>query len=104
MASAMRRTGRTSTPTWSFAPPHPRRRLRPLAPGLGAALLPVLPALSIQRPAHVVLPRARQVLAAPAADQHYRGLLQVVAVAADVADHFEAVGQAHLRGLAQRRI
>src|SRR6266581_3408890 len=54
--------------------------------------------------AHDVVAHARQVLHAPAADQHHRVLLQVMALAADVADHLEAVGQAHLRDLAQRGI
>src|SRR4249920_972759 len=31
-------------------------------------------------------------------------LLQIMAFARDVADHFEAVGKTHLRNLAQRRI
>src|SRR2546428_6972921 len=83
---------------------YPLSRLRRLGAVLGAALLPVLHALRIERTAHDVIAHARQVLDAPAAVQHYRMLLQVVALAADVADHFEAVGQAHLRDLAQRRI
>src|SRR5690348_7182722 len=41
---------------------------------------------------------------AAAADQHHRVFLKVVAFAADVADDFVAVGQAHLRHLAHGRI
>ena len=39
-----------------------------------------------------------------AADQHDAVLLEVVALAGDVADHFALVGQADLGHLAQRRV
>src|SRR5690606_22838569 len=51
-----------------------------------------------------VVAHARQVLDAAAADHHHRVLLQVVPLARDIADHLEAVGQAHLRHLAQRGV
>src|SRR5678815_2856162 len=67
-------------------------------------LLAVLHALGVERAAHDVVAHAGQVLHATAPDQHHRVLLQVMALAADVADHFEAVGEAHLGHLAQRRV
>src|SRR3990172_3182088 len=78
--------------------------LRHLGAVLGAGLLAVLDALRVERAAHDVVAHPRQILDAPAADQHHRVLLQVVPLAADVADHLEAVGEAHLRDLAQRRV
>src|SRR4026209_3065358 len=69
-------------------------RLRQLRAVLRAALLAVLHALRIERAAHDVVAHAGEVLDAPAADQHHRVLLQVGALAADVADPLETVGQA----------
>src|SRR5688572_29567153 len=66
--------------------------LRRLGAVLRAALLPVLHALRVERAAHDVVAHAGQILHAPAPDQDHRMLLQVVALAADVSDHFEAVG------------
>src|SRR5258706_7133058 len=68
-------------------------RLRHLGAVLRAALLAVFHALRVERAAHDVIAHARQVLHPAAADQHHRVLLQVVAFAADVADHLEAVGE-----------
>jgi len=51
-----------------------------------------------------VVAHARQVLDAAAADHDDGVFLEVVAFARDVADHLEAVRQAHLRDLAQRRV
>src|SRR5216683_3274711 len=65
--------------------------LRRLGAIFGAALLAVFHALRVERAAHDVVAHARQVFHPPAADQHHRVLLQVVALAADIADHFEAV-------------
>src|SRR4029453_15122245 len=76
-------------------------RLWRLGAIFGATLLPVLHALGVERAAHDVVAHAGQVLDASAADQHHRVLLQVVALAADVADDLEAVRQAHFRDLAQ---
>src|SRR5512145_1006721 len=83
---------------------NPLGRLRRLCAVLGAALLAVLHSLSVERAAHDVVAHARQVLDAPAADQHHRVLLEVVALAADVADHLEAVREADLRNLSQRGV
>src|SRR3954462_13642038 len=47
---------------------------------------------------------ARKVAHTAAADQHDAVLLEVVALAGDVADHFALVGQADLVHLAQRRV
>src|SRR6185369_4490983 len=55
---------------------------------LGARLAAVLDALGVEH----------------AADQHDAVLLEVVALARDVADHFALVGQADLGHLAQRRV
>src|SRR6185436_13058836 len=70
---------------------YPLSRLRRLGAVLGATLLAVLHALGVERAAHDVVAHARQVFHPAAADQHHRVLLQVVALAADVADHLEAV-------------
>src|SRR5579864_3029399 len=71
---------------------------------LRAALFAVLDTLRVEAAAHDVVAHAREVFHAAAADQHDRVLLKIMAFAADVADHLEAIGQAHLRDLAQRRI
>src|SRR3954468_25064862 len=78
--------------------------LRRLGAVLGATLLAVLHALGVERAAHDVVAHARQVLHPAAADQHHRVLLQVVALAAAVADDLEAVRETHLRDLAKRRV
>src|SRR5262249_44384846 len=80
------------------------RSFRTLGAILRTALLTVLDALGIQHAAEDVVAHAGQVLDAAAADHHHRVLLQVMALAGDVADHLEAVGQAHLRDLAKRRV
>src|ERR1700735_3138662 len=80
------------------------RSLRTLGAVLRAALLAVLDALRVEHAAQDVVAHARQVLDAAAADHDDRVLLQVMALARDVADHLEAVGEAHLGDLAQRRV
>src|SRR5262245_38409245 len=70
----------------------------------GAPLLAVLHALGVEHTAQDVVADARQVFYAAATDHHYRVLLQIVALARDVADHLEAVGEPHLGDLAQGRI
>src|SRR5215813_9383072 len=80
------------------------RSFRTLGAVLGTALLTVLDALGIQHAAEDVVAHAGQVLDAAAADHHHRVLLEVMALAGDVADHLEAVGEANLGDLAQRRI
>src|SRR5260370_15705556 len=77
---------------------------RPLSAVFRAALAPVLDALGVVRAADDVIAHAGQVLDPAAADQHDRMLLQVVALAGDVAGDLEAVGQAHARDLAQGRV
>src|SRR5256885_10576484 len=71
---------------------------------LRTALLAVLDALGIEDTAEDVVAHAGQVLDAAAADHDHRVLLKVMAFTRDVADHFEAVGQAHLGDLAKRRV
>src|SRR6185295_16405609 len=68
------------------------RLLRTLGAVLRTRLLAILDALQVQRAAHDVVAHARQVLDAAAAHEHHAVLLQVVAFAADVGDHLEAVG------------
>src|SRR6266404_9003276 len=68
------------------------------------ALLAVLDALSIEDAAENVVAHAGQVLDAAAADHDHRVLLKVMAFTGDVADHLEAVGQAHLGDLTKRRV
>src|SRR6516164_8279068 len=67
-------------------------------------LFPVFHALRIEYTAQDVIAHAWQILHAAAADHHHRVLLQIVALAGNVADHFKAVGQPHLGDLAQRRV
>src|SRR2546423_14417513 len=71
---------------------------------LRTALLAVLDALGIEVAAEDVVAHAGQVLDAAAADHDHRVLLKVMAFTRDVADHFEAVGQAHLGNLTKRRV
>src|SRR5215212_933306 len=71
---------------------------------LRARLLPVLDACGVEAAADHVIAHAGQILHTAAADQHHRVLLQVVAFAADVADHLEAVGEANLRDLPEGRV
>src|SRR5215472_12797 len=78
--------------------------LRTLGAILRTALLAVLDALGIQHAAENVVAHAGQVLDAAAADHDHRVLLQVMAFTRDVTNHLEAVGQAHLGDLAQRRV
>src|SRR6185295_16151845 len=71
---------------------------------LGARLPAVLDALGVEHAAQHVIAHTRKVAHTAAADQHDAVLLEVVALARDVADHFALVGQADLGHLAQRRI
>src|SRR5215468_7724295 len=71
--------------------------LRPLGAVLGPALAAVLDALGVERAADDVVAHAGQVLDAAAADHHHRVLLQIVALARDVAGDLEAVGQPDAR-------
>src|SRR5688572_24367508 len=78
--------------------------LGPLGAVLGARLLPVLHALEIERAAHDVVAHARQILHAATAHEHDTVLLQVVALAADVGNDLEAIGQTNLGDFAQRGV
>src|SRR4029077_20462890 len=80
------------------------RLLRPLGAVLRTALLAVLDALRIEHAAQDVVAHAREVLHAAAADHDHRVLLQIVALARNVTDHLEAVGQAYFCDFAQRRV
>src|SRR6202795_4178751 len=80
------------------------RLFRTLRAVLRTALLTVLDALGIQHAAENVVTHAGQVLDAAAADHDPRMLLKVMAFTRNVADDLEAVGQAHLGDLAQRRV
>src|SRR5215475_8272100 len=71
---------------------------------LRTALFAVLHALGIERAANDVVTHAGQILDAPASDHHHRVLLQVMALARDVAHHLVAVGETHLGHLAQGRV
>src|SRR5436190_14545196 len=90
----------------SLAPGSPQRGrlLRPLCSVFGTALLAVLHALRIEHATQDMVAHTRKVLHAAAADHDDRVLLEVMAFAGDVADHLEAVSEAHLGDLAQRRI
>src|SRR5215469_8109709 len=78
--------------------------LRALGAVLGATLLALAHTGTVERAAHRVIADTREVLDAAAADEHHRVLLQVVALAADVAGNLVAVGEAHAADLAQRRV
>src|SRR5436853_2529284 len=80
------------------------RSLRTLGAVLRTALLAVLDALGIQHATQNVVANAGQILDAAAADHDHRVLLKVVALTRYVADHLEAVSQAHLGDLAKRRV
>src|SRR6187551_3559603 len=71
---------------------------------LGTALLAVLDTLGVENAAKDVIADTRKVAHTAAADQHDAVLLEVVAFARDVADHFALVGQADLGHLAKRRV
>src|SRR6056297_24861 len=78
--------------------------LRALGAVFRTALLAVLDALRIEHAAQDMITDARKVLHPATADQDHRVLLKVVALAGNVADHLEAVGQAHLRDLPHGRV
>src|SRR3954469_8784236 len=67
-------------------------------------LLAVLDALGVEHAADDVVAHARKVLDAAAADQDHAVLLKIVALARNIGQRFEAVGEANLRHLAQRRV
>src|SRR4051812_23890227 len=97
------------TPSKSYFAGNPARGLlswlfRTLGAVLGAGLPAVLDALGVEHAAEHVIAHAGQVAHTAAADQHDAVLLEVVALARDVADHFALVGQADLGHLAQRRV
>src|SRR3569833_1897467 len=71
---------------------------------LGARLPAVLDTLRVEHAAKNVVATARKVAHPAAADQHDAVLLEVVAFARDVADHFALVGQANLGHLPQSRV
>src|SRR5947209_8009291 len=77
---------------------------RALGAVLRTALAAVFDALGIERAADYVVPHTRKVLDPASPDQDDRMLLQVVALARNVARHLEPVRQAHARHLAQGRI
>src|SRR3954454_6827511 len=80
------------------------RLLRTLCAVLRTTLLTVLDALGIEDAAEDMVAHARQILDAAAADHDHGVFLKVVALARDVPDDFEAVGQAHLGDLTKRRV
>src|SRR5947209_1141164 len=71
---------------------------------LRAGLLAVRDAGGVERAANDLVAHARQVLDAAASHEHDRVLLEVVALARDVARDLHAVGQPHAGDLAQRRV
>src|SRR5690606_3333902 len=80
------------------------RLLRPLRAVFRTALATILHALGVERATDDVVADARQVLHAAAADHHHRVLLEVMALAGDVAGALEAVGQAHACHLSKGRV
>src|SRR3954464_4953792 len=88
-------------------PPGARRGMRVLLglhAVLRAGLLAVGHAGGVERPADDLVAHARQVLDAAAADEHDRVLLQVVALARDVARDLHAVRQPYAGDLPQSRV
>src|SRR4051794_13653700 len=97
--------------SFSLQPDPPRRRglLRgglfgPLGAVFGTGLAAVLDPLGVEHAAKHVVADARKVANAATADQHDAVLLEVVALAGNVADHLALVGQADLGHLPQRRV
>src|SRR6195256_2843896 len=80
------------------------RSFRTLRAVFRTALLTVLDALGIEDAAENVVAHAGQILDAAAADHDHGVLLKVMAFTRNVADHLEAVGQAHLCDLTKRRV
>src|SRR5205085_12636798 len=80
------------------------RLLGTLGAVLGTRLLAVLDALGVEHAAKHVVANAGKVTHTAAADQHDAVLLEVVALARDVTDHFALVCKADLGHLAQRRV
>src|SRR4029079_17075110 len=80
------------------------RLLGALGAVLGAGLPAVLDTLRVEDAAKHVIANSGQVAHTAAADEYDAVLLEVVAFARDVADHFALIGQAHLGDLAQRRV
>src|SRR6478752_5424243 len=80
------------------------RLLRTLRAVLRTTLLTVLDALGIEDAAEDVVTHAGQILYFTYSYHDHRVLLKVMAFTRDVADHFEAVGQAHLGDLTKRRV
>src|SRR3569833_2821595 len=68
------------------------------------ALLAVLDALRVEHAADDVITNARKVLDAAAADQDHAVLLKIMALARNIGQRFEAVGQTHLCDFAKRRV
>src|SRR6266446_4971886 len=97
-------SGRTSRLTAARRRDMTASLLRALGAVFRTALAAVFDTLSVERTANDVVPYPRQVLDSAAPDQDYGVLLQIVALARDVARHLEPVGQADARHLAQRRI
>src|SRR5215468_5111801 len=69
-----------------------------------ACLLAVADALGIQRAADDLVAHSREVPYPPAAHQHDRVLLEVVAHAGDVGRHLDVAGEPDPRHLAERRV
>src|SRR6478672_6820486 len=91
-------------PVRNLSGAYSRGLLGALGAVLGTGLPAVLDALRIEHAAKDVVADARKVAHTAAADQHDAVLLEVVALAGDVADHFALVGQADLGHLAKRRV
>src|SRR3989344_7058345 len=77
---------------------------RALSTVFRAGLLTIFHASCIQAAAHHVVTHTWQILYTTTTQQHNRVLLQIVAFAADVANHFIAVGQAHFGNFTQSRV
>src|SRR5258706_358819 len=78
--------------------------LRALRAVFRPTLHPPLHADRVERAADDVIAHAREILDAAAANEHQRVLLEVVTDARNVGRHFDAVGEAHARDLAKRRV
>src|SRR6201996_8939391 len=80
------------------------RLLRTLRAVLRTALLTVLDALGIEDAAENVVTHAGQILDAAAADHDHGVFLEVMALTGNITDDLEAIGQAPLGDLAERRV
>src|SRR3954471_5285889 len=91
-------------PVRNLSGAYSRGLLGALGAVLGARLPAVLDTLRVEHATKHVVPDTGKIAHTAATDQHDAVLLEVVALARNVADHFALVGKANLGNLAERRV